>query len=190
MFNSISDAFSSAGHWISNNIFNPIGSFFKNNWDLVLGIGLVISAVAISIITFGASTVIAGIIAGAAFGGAFGALNAAISGGNIFQGALTGIFVGALGGISGWAAFAGAAGMSLINDRVNGKEAGFDSFLRAVISGLTAGVFAGASNGVSKLVSKEITELSVKSISSVLFGFIFSSHNFIADAIINELSLR
>ena len=189
MFNSIGNAFSTAGQWLNNNVLNPVGNFFANNWDIIAGIGLIIGAVAISILTFGSATVIAGVIAGAVFGGAFGALTAAINGGNILQGALTGLIVGAFGGISGWAAAASAAGLSLINDRINGKEAGVNSLLRAGISALTAGAFAGACNGFSNLVNKEIVELSVKSVSSVLFGFIFSSHNFMADVIINQFSL-
>ena len=193
MFNSIGNAFSTAGQWISNNIFNPIGSFFANNWDLIAGIGLLAVAVGISIITFGSGAPILGLIVGAVAGGivgsAFGALGAAVSGGNILQGAFTGLFVGAFGGVTGWAALAGAAGLSLINDRINGKSAGIDSVLRATISGLTAGIFAGASNGWSNLVNQEITELCVKSVSSTLFAFVFSGHNFVADAIINKFSL-
>ena len=187
LFNSIGNAISGAGQWISNNILNPVGTFFVNNLDIIVGIGLVIGAVVTGIATFGATTIIAGIIAGAVFGGAFGALNAVANGGNVLQGALTGMFVGALGGISGWAAFLGAAGMSIINDRINGKEAGFDTLLRAGISGLTAGIFAGACNGLTTFVTKNTSELFVKSFCAVLYGFFFSSYNFVADVIINCL---
>ena len=193
IFNTIGKTFSQAGQWIYNNILKPVGSFFADNWDIIVGVGLIAVAVGISIITFGSGAPISGLIIGAVTGGiigsAFGALGAAVSGGNILHGAWTGLIVGAFGGISGLAAATSAAGMSLINDRVNGKTAGVDSLLRAGISGLTAGTFAGAGNVFSKVVNQEITELCVKSVSNTLFSFIFSTHNFVADAIINKFSL-
>ena len=188
MFNSIKNAFSVTGQWLYQNVLCPVGSFFANNWDIIVGVGLVIAGVVIGIMSFGAMTLIAGVIAGAVFGGAFGALNAAVGGGDILQGALTGILVGALGGISGWAAAAGAAGMSFLNDRANGKPRGWDTVFRAAISAFTAGTFAGIGNGVSSYVNQGIMENVVKSVSAITFGFISSSHNFVSDAIINRLS--
>ncbi len=162
LFNSIGNAFSTAGQWLNNNVLNPVGNFFANNWDIVLGIGLIVGAVVLSIVTFGAGTAISGLVIGAVVGGiggsAFGALGAAVSGGNILQGALTGLIVGAFSGISGGAAALAAAGMSLFNDRSNGKKAGWDSVARASIFGLTAGIFAGAGGRFTEMVLKNITD--------------------------------
>ena len=57
------------------------------------------------------------------------------------------------------------------------------------IKELQIGAFAGACNGFSNFVNQEITELLVKSVSSTLFAFVFSSYNFVADTIINKFSL-
>ena len=187
MFKSVGNACSAAGQWVNNNIFKSIGTFFENNWDIILGAGLVISAVAISVVTFGAGTVIAGVIAGAIFGATFGAINALASGGNVIQGTFTGMFVGVLGGISSWAAFAGAAGMSLINDRINGVKAGKNSLVKAAIAGLTAGLFANSCNGMFGAVQNQLTSKTIESIASALFSFVFSTQNFVADIIINAL---
>ncbi len=187
IFKSIGNAFSAAGQWVNNNVLKPIGTFFENNWDIILGVGLVIGAIVISVVTFGAGTVIAGVIAGAVFGAAFGAINALASGGNVLQGAFTGMFVGALGGVSSWAAFAGAAGMSLINDRINGEKAGMGSLFKAALAGLTAGLFARSCNGMFNAVKNELASKTIESIASVLFSFVFSAQNFATDIIINAL---
>ena len=175
--------------WDWGSVVEDVGDFFVDNWDIILGTGLVIGAVAISVLTFGTGTVISGVIAGGVFGSAFGALGAAINGGNILQGALTGLFVGTLGGISGWAAFTGAAGMSLIMDRINGKKAGFDSLVRAGVYGFTAGLFAGGCNGMSNAIIAGSTDIALRVSAGVLGAFIFSSYNFIADAIINKFEV-
>lgn len=53
-----------------------------------MDVGLIIGACVISVVTLGSGVLVAGVIVGIVFGGAFGALSAAISGGNVMQGAI------------------------------------------------------------------------------------------------------
>ncbi len=134
--------FVKAGHWINNNIIQPTVTFFKENWDVILGAGLLLASVVLAVCTFGAATCIAGVVCGMVIGGLVGGLNALATGGNIAQGIFTGMLIGTLGAISAPAAGLAAAGMSLLNDRMNGKKAGWDSVGRAAFAGLTATAFA------------------------------------------------
>ena len=194
MFNSVGNAFSTAGKWLNNNVLNPVGDFFANNWDIVLGAGLIVGAVILSGVTCGASTAISGLIigaiAGGLFGSAFGALSAAATGGNILNGAFTGLIVGGFGGISAGSAALAAAGMSLINDKLSGKKANGDSLAKASIVALTAGVFAGTGGAFTKMVLNNTTDKFVIHFATSLYSFFFSSYNFISDTIINEIFLK
>ncbi len=99
----------------------------------------------------------------------------------------TNIALPAIGGISGWAAFFGAAGMSLLSDRVNGVKASGTTLLKALAAGATAGLFAGFSNGASSYMlngSKGIVE---KFFVSYVCAVIFSGHNFVTDTIVNQI---
>ena len=104
--------------------------------------------------------------------------------GDIIQGALTGLFVGVLGGISPWAASAGAAGMSLLNNRANGGKADVFAFISAAISGLTAGYFSSASNQIANLMVNGSNGIFVKATVGVVTGFVYSNHSFVTDKFI------
>jgi hypothetical protein len=176
----------SVGNWFVSK-GKAIGNFVEDNWDVIVGVGLVAASVGISIATFGAGTVVAGVVLGGLIGGSVGGLSALVSGGDPMMGFVSGAFVGAVGGVSGWAAFAGAAGMSLISDRVNGQEASFKGLAKAVTAGATAGLFAGASNMASGYMLSGSTTFAERAIVSSISATTFSTHNFVTDTLINQL---
>ena len=114
-----------------------------------------------------------------------------IGGDNILYGMLSGMVVGALGGIGGGGLFgaaiagvassAGAFTMSLIGDDVNGRQRRID---KALVSGATAGIFGFLGSGFSSIVSGE--GAAVMAIWNTVCSFIFNSYTFVADLIYDK----
>ena len=181
----VGDWFVDAGNWINNNIIQPIGTFFKENWDVILAGVLICGAVAVSVLTFGAGSLIA-MAAGAIIGTVYGAFNSWITGGDPLQGAISGLVVGAFGGISSIAGGLAAAGMSIIMDRVNGQKAGLDTLGRAAISGLVAGTFARGGNLASSAVASGEGTL-VQWIANLVFASLFTLGNIAFDLTVKAL---
>ena len=103
-------------------VATAVGNFVKKNWDIILGVALVIGSIALSIVTFGAGATIAGIVCGAVIGGAIGALSAYSRGENVLAGFVSGLVVGATGAVNPFAGGLAAAGMTFITERVNGNQ--------------------------------------------------------------------
>ena len=78
-----------------------IVNFVDNNWDIIVGVGATVGLAAFSIATFGIGTVIVGVTAGAIIGAGFGTINALANGDNVLYGMVSGMVVGALGGLGG-----------------------------------------------------------------------------------------
>ena len=146
----VGDWFVKAGNWVNNNIIQPTVDFFKEYGDIVIAGLLLAGAVVATVLTFGTGTLIA-IAAGAIIGATCGALDSYLTGGVLWQGAITGLVVGTFGGAGGTAAGLAAAGMSLIMDHVNRKKFGWDSVGRAFRNGIVAGIFAGGAKKLSDL---------------------------------------
>ena len=174
-----------------SSFWSSVGNWFKDNWYIVVGAVVAVACVALSIVTFGATTVLAGMAIGAIVGAGFGALNAYINHDNILYGMISGMVVGALGGIGGGgvlgaviagvASAAGAVTMSFIGDDVNGRDR---NWVKALVSGATAGVFSALGFGFSNLVSGET--IAVMAVWNTICSFIFSSYTFIADLIYDK----
>ena len=170
--------------WWSD-FWGGVGNWFEDNWDIVIGVALVAIGIFVSVITFGAATVIAGIVCGGILGGAFGALSAYSRGENVLGGFLNGLIVGALGGISPWAGALAAAGMTFITDRINGVKASRMSFVKAALNASVAGLLAFGCNGFANLMIDGSKELIVRNVASFVSSFIFSGYSFVADTINN-----
>ena len=179
----VGNGFKKVGNWINDNIIQPTVNFCKENWDIIAGALLVVGGIAVSIITFGAATVIAGIVCGAVLGGAFGALSAYYRGENVLMGLLSGVLVGATGGVNPFAAMLTSTGMSLLSDRVNGKTVSEKSVWQALTNGVVAAIFSAGSNSFAKLMIDGSKEQIIKSVASFISGFIFSGYSFVSDAL-------
>ena len=167
--------------------WSNVGKWLGDNADIIVGVVATIGAVGISIATFGAGTVIAGVVLGSIIGGALGSLGAASSGGNALMGFASGAFIGAVGAINPLAAAVAGFGMSLISDRVNGVKANKKTYAKAIIAGITAGVFAKLAEGTSDYLLKEFRTVADKIAVSFVTSMFFGSHNFVTDTIINQI---
>ena len=192
-FNSIGTAFSEAGQWLNSNVLIPVGNFFVDNWDIVLGVTATIGIAALGIATFGFANIGLGMLIGGIVGAGFGALNAYIAGDSVLYGAILGGIVGALSGIgnlglkgmmfAGVASALGAATASLVSDRINNRPRNFKA---AGLSAVTAGVFSFMGNGYGNYLSSMGPELAVKIAGNSMGAFYFSSYIFVADYILNK----
>ncbi|MCM1441222.1 MAG: RHS repeat-associated core domain-containing protein [Roseburia sp.] len=188
------NAWNTVSSWVSNT-WHSVTDWFTQNWDIVVGAIAMTALAAVSIALFGVTGVIAGVVAGAVVGAGFGALNAYVNGDDVSFGALSGLIVGAFSGLGGggiWGALlaglaAGSAAftMSLIGDRVNGRE---KNFLKAGISAFTAGVFScfGAPGG--NIFQGD--EFFVKVVGGIVFSLIFSGYTFVSDFIYDHFIKR
>ena len=188
-WNKVKNGFKKAGEWINDKIIQPTVTFFEENWDVIAGALLVVGGIVVSVLTFGAATVVAGIVCGAILGGAFGALSAYSRGENVLMGLLSGVLIGATGGVNPFSAMLTATGMSLLSDRVNGKTVSKKSVWQAITNGVVAGLFSVGSNGFSKLMIDGSKDLLIKSVASFISGFIFSGYSFVSDKL-SELIWR
>ena len=89
-------------------------------------------------------------------------LSAAVVG-DVLYGALFGLVAGSLGALGGGleilSAVFGATTLSLIGDRINGRDR---SFTKAILSGLTAGIFAGLGGSATNHLISGSKELAAK----------------------------
>ena len=173
-----------------NSFWKGVGDWLGDNWDIVFGVGLLVTSVAISVVTLGTGTVvIAGVVAGAVVGGTFGAINAIATGDNVIKGALTNALVGAAGGINPAAAFCAASGISLLNDGVADEKLDWkESLIKAGTTGFTASIFSKAGNSFTDLMLGETADKIVTAFSASMSAFAFSAYNFIADLLINAFA--
>jgi len=176
------------GHSVKSAIKN-IGNWFKdNNIDILIGAAATILAIGIAVAnmaSFGLATALTGMVVGAAFG----TINAVMTGDDILYGALSGALLGVVGGLGGYgssiAVAAGAFTMSLIGDKVNGRE---KNHLKAGISAVTAGAFSFLGSKITGLYGK--TRGVEKAVVDSLGTFIFNSYTFVTDTIFDYVKQR
>lgn len=164
-------------------VATAVGNFVKKNWDIILGVALVIGSIALSIVTFGAGATIAGIVCGAVIGGAIGALSAYSRGENVLAGFVSGLVVGATGAVNPFAGGLAAAGMTFITERVNGNQPSKDTVAKAIFNGMVGTLFAWVGDGFGKLMTSGSKELLTGIVANSISSFIFSSYSFIWDTI-------
>ena len=138
----VGNGFKKVGNWINDNIIQPTVNFFEENWDLVVAGVLLVGAVVVTAFSLGTAGVLIAMVSGAIVGAACGGLTSYLTGGEVWQGILTGFVVGLFGGAHPIAGGFAAAGMSIIMDHINGKKVGWDTFGRAMSAALVATVFS------------------------------------------------
>ena len=110
-----------------------------------------------------------------------------MNGDNVLYGMFSGMIVGGLTGISPLATGFAAYTMSLIGDNVNGRP---KNIKKAFISGITAGMFADFSSSFSNFLSTAGSELFVQIVTNGISSFMFSTYNFVVDAIYDYIRIN
>jgi len=183
----IGNWFVNTENWINNNIIQPVGAFFKENWDIIVGVTLIVASIAISIAisiaTFGAGTVLVGAAIAGVIGAGFGALGAYTRGENVLWGMLNGFVTGFTGTISPLAGALSAAGMTFIVSRANGLSPNWKTVGSAAINGILALGFSAGSNWFGKQIIKGSKDILLEGATSFTTSVIFDSWSFVADKI-------
>lgn len=155
----------------------------SDNTDLLLVGFLLVSAILITFMAttlLGFASAIISMTTGAVVGALFGGLNSYLTDSIWWQGAITGLVVGALGGISGIAAGFAATGMSIFWNRINNKKFTKATVTYAITIGIVTSLFSFGANSFSHLCSVEETKI-VQTLANLVYGCIFTAGNLAFD---------
>lgn len=158
----------------SGHFWEEIGQWFEDNWKQIVAAvavaAVIVLAVVLSVLTFGAAGIIA-VGIGMALGGVVGGVSAAAAGGDVLLGVLCGMAVGgaaALGGMGIGAGMAAAFGAkTLAATLLTGALAGA---VNGAAMGFTAG-FAGGQGSIGDIWEKMLEGALVGAITGAIMGF-------------------